>query len=429
MKVMQTTTAMALAALLAAACSSSSGGSGQGPIGAVGSNDLGSLPGDVQAVPDGVDVPVVPETECDSERPCADGKICDCEGACVEDPDTKECTEDKNCGIPNYCDTCIGRCRQQVDLCEPCAADQQCKGKNSRCLVYVSGDSYCGKACEDDPGCPSNFECKAIGAIKKKQCVPRTADCVQQVACTKDAECKLGFYCNKDVGECAKGCADDVECPDEKICSALRCQLACDDTTNPCPEDFICEEGRCKVEGGCLVPQDCPIPETYCDEETKMCQPGCAQDFDCKASGKACVDGECVEKPCPGNFWCAYLQVCDRSSGKCEPAEGPFCDVCDPEGDQAQHEAQCGTGGICATVQDEEGNEKGSFCLPACLPGRTDRCPKGFQCMEVKDQDGNLVTEVCQRDCSYDPLGKKEEETPPEETPPEETPPEETPPQ
>jgi hypothetical protein len=304
------------------------------------------------------------------------------------------------------------------------------------------GEASCSEilACVEAPDCGSrwcNTECFAAGDEEAQNLYNTLAECAgaaqctsleacqgpcgQEIAacqaespviCTTDSECKPGEYCSEDVGECARGCGDDSECPDGKICSALRCQPACDDETRPCPEDFICEEGRCKVEGGCLVPQDCLIPETYCDEETWTCQPGCLSDFDCKSSTTACVDGECVDKPCLGNFSCAYRQVCDRSTGKCAQAEGPYCDVCNPEGGQAGHDAQCGDGGMCMTVQDEEGNERGSFCLPACLSGHPDRCPKGFQCIEIGGHNGNLVTEVCGRDCSADPVDSNEEQPP-----------------
>ena len=135
------------------------------------------------------------------------------------------------------------------------------------------------------------------------------------LGCTLDSDCPPLEFCNVDLGMCAEGCSDDQGCPTGTVCSALRCQEPCVGS-ELCPSGFICDEGgHCMPEGGCIIAADCPLPETFCEDATKTCQPGCLADLDCKQSKKACVDGKCVEKPCPGNYWCAFGQVC--TAGNC----------------------------------------------------------------------------------------------------------------
>jgi hypothetical protein len=133
---------------------------------------------------------------------------------------------------------------------------------------------------------------------------------------------------------------------------------------------------------------------------SQTCQPGCLEDFDCKSSKKICVNGSCEEKPCDGNFWCAFGQVCDLSGGGCKEAEGPYCDTC-------ADESTCGPGGKCIELQDDEGNALGKFCAPACGPDPNNPCPNGYSCVELQDENEVPTGEsICFRDCSYNPIGE-----------------------
>lgn len=387
---------------LAAPLGCGSSDSGDSVVGALDT----SASSDAAATADAADVAVAaPRTECDAERPCAGGRLCDCDGNCVDDPGTEECTEDRNCGPNRYCAPCLLRCMDQGDVCDPCSDHGQCRKNGTRCLLFSSGDSFCGRACEADPGCPAGYSCQQVGEIPSKQCVPRSGSCEAPGLCQQNSDCPELHYCNTEVGLCAQGCADDDECATGQVCSALRCQPPCDDDTNPCEGGMVCDEGHCRPEGDCFAPADCPLPETYCDLEQRLCLEGCQTDFDCKQSKKICQDGACVDKPCPGNYWCAFGQICDPQTGGCKAAEGPFCAECTSGGDQADMERQCGAGGLCLDFQDEDGNTEGSFCAPACGSDPANPCPKGYQCQEVTDQDGNPVGNVCARDCTYDPIG------------------------
>jgi len=146
---------------------------------------------------------------------------------------------------------------------------------------------------------------------------------------------------------------------------------------------------------------DCEEPETYCDLTTSLCVAGCQLDADCKASAQECVNGSCQEKGCTGNFFCAFGQVCNQSSGECEEATGPYCSACDPNND-----TNCQTASpdnLCIGFQGEEGEELGEFCLVACGTDPANACPQGYACEEV-DLDGTLRS-LCVRNCPVPPVG------------------------
>ena len=360
-----------------------------------------------------------PQAECVRDDECGEGRYCDCWYECQPVP-ADMCLEDANCGFGNYCEPCERICRPQRDLCSPCVPEtrcdlstglcarvgRQCQAANSNvfshCLDFADGASYCGKACQGT--CPRGFDCLSLPNMPDKQCVPVTQSCGSGSECETDADCPWGEVCD-DIGLagaliCHPGCREDAACPVGTVCSAFRCQDACHDTDNPCPTGQECIDGHCKIPGSCVDKYDCEEPETYCEPATNMCLPGCLEDFDCKRSGYLCELGTCVKQACERNWYCAFGEVCDKDEGECVEAQGPHCDTCDP-----QQENACGEGNECINLQDEDGNDLGSFCFVQCEPTELDRCPQGYQCAPLQDQDGNVQNEVCFRDCSKPPVG------------------------
>ncbi len=405
----------------AAACSSSSSGGSSSTDGSDGTDGATSTDGTDGVV--GADDGDTTNTSdlitsepqgptCASDVECPDGGVCDCNRRCVAGglAGLPKCIEDKNCGSENYCDQCAKVCRVQKTLCESCAdlgvgvsgiaTSNEC-AEGGTCTDFASGGRFCLRECISDAGCPPAFKCLATDG-GTKQCQPKSGACSLAGECTKDTECEFGEVCNS--GTCAAGCADDTGCPNGNVCSSFRCVPACSEQ-NPCPSDLICSNGKCKIEGGCVDATECPEPETYCDPVAKLCSSGCLLDFDCKASEKECKNWKCIDKGCTGNFFCAFEQVCNLSSGKCEEAVGPYCEAgCDPES-----EASCGgKPNRCLQLQDKDGNDIGAFCFVACLEAPTNRCPQGYGCQEVEipDSQGNPEkTELCFRDCTNKPLG------------------------
>ena len=199
-----------------------------------------------------------------------------------------------------------------------------------------------------------------------------------------------------------QGCPDDDSCPEGKVCEAGRCIDSCEGNVESiCPEGKICVDGHCTVEGGCVTSADCPEPETYCDLEQDLCVSGCELDSDCKSAGLQCDGGTCVPKGCTGNFFCAFGEVCNLTSGLCEVPADPHCEECNPGGDSAC--APEGSSNQCLTFADEDGNEKGSFCLVSCGPDPENPCPQGYSCEEIEVEEG-VSTPLCVRDCSIPPV-------------------------
>lgn len=341
-----------------------------------------------------------PPFVCTSDADCPD-QICDCLGRCVPPgvAGISSCTEDINCGSENYCDTCAGVCRPFKSLCEPCTSDTQC-ADDGACLDFVSGGRFCLKACVANAGCPQpGYDCKPVNGKTFSQCVPLSGSCEQPALCTQDGDCSLGEICEE--GSCGPGCMDDPSCPDGDVCTAFRCVLACSNA-NPCPAEQFCDDdGHCGIEGGCVEPADCEQPETFCDMSTNTCAPGCLMDFDCKSSAKECDAGNCVQKGCAANYFCAFEEVCALETGQCEPAPGPHCEPdCDP-----QSETACGgKPNWCVSLQDKDGNDLGAFCFVACAADPSNACPQGYSCEQLTDQSGAVQGTVCMRDCTISPI-------------------------
>lgn len=420
--------------LAAPACGGSSNGAADTPGGFPGPDTADTAggggsdtltPGDAGNGGDGLagsDVKLPPQAECVHDEDCGEGRYCDCRYKCLADP-ADRCDEDMNCGSGSYCEPCSRTCQPQLDLCQPCLSEARCDlatgfceptgaqcwsanaATRSHCVDYASGGSYCGLSCVSSFGCPPGYECLDMGHADL-QCVrlSATGDCASGDQCESDNECPYGEVCGI-YKICGRGCdLDDPEaCPVGQVCSAFRCQAACNDTENPCPEGYECgADGKCRIPGSCVDWSECLVPETYCDPDTHMCAEGCLEDRDCKRSAYECNAAEktCEKKKCQRNWYCAFEQVCNKESGECEAAQGPYCDVCDPNVENA-----CGEGNECISLQDEDGNALGDFCFVQCLPGEFDRCPQGYQCMPLQDQDGNVQNEVCFRDCSKPPAG------------------------
>ena len=393
--------ASALLALIAACSSGGGGGDGAGtsPADVVSTGDSGvdSGPPPTDSAP--TETTVGP-TGCTTAADCKDGALCDCLGRCVPPgvAGLPACTADKNCGSGHYCDLCASACRVLKSLCGACEKDLECD-EGGACLDFKAGGRYCLKACVANPGCPQpGFECKPVDGAKDKQCVPLSGVCEAPALCDKDGDCPVGDVCNG--GQCGPGCPDDSACPDGKVCALYRCVPAC--PASPCPEGQECKpNGHCMIPGGCLEPKDCALPATYCHPDTHVCTPGCLADFDCKSAAKACKGGQCVEKGCTANFYCAFGEVCDLGTGKCAPAGGPYCEPgCDPESDTA-----CGgKPNMCIKLQDKDGKDLGAFCFPACGPDKANACPQGYACEELKDDKGAVQGEICFRDCTHKPL-------------------------
>ena len=312
-----------------------------------------------------------------------------------------ECDENSECGSDKYCDICLRKCLQPRKICEPCSADAQCAKAEvgSACIPFASGGTYCGLVCETDVGCSPGFACTKLEGLDHKQCVPMTGSCAPKAGlCKNDGECPYGTICNSDYGKCIKGCTEDAACASPLVCSLFRCTAPCtvDADCKSKASDAVCTDSHCKIPGGCLGPAECPDKATYCDMAAHKCKPGCQTDFDCKEYGKKCEATQCVQLGCKENWECAFEEVCVPATGKCKKAEGKFCATCDSSDDTA---ADCGgKPNRCFKFKDEEDKEH-EVCGIACSAAPEGPCPQGYDCVDLKDQDGNSQGQFCLREC------------------------------
>jgi len=151
-----------------------------------------------------------------------------------------------------------------------------------------------------------------------------------------------------------------------------------------------CLDARCEpVE--CLSSADCEIG-TICDVEggDYRCEAGCQSDGDCLA-GFHCEEGSCNAYGCRSTLLdCAFGEVCNETSGACEPSGGRHCAEC------SLADNEWNDGGTTTTCDDvllasAECGGSGSFCMnwyegtPTCYVGCEDQseCPGGYQCSIV----------------------------------------------
>lgn len=397
---------VALVALvsLVAACGDSKSSSGDATATSTSTTDTSS--GDGTSATDGTTSPdTTTGTACQGPGDCAslgEGAVCDCDGQCVV-PDGKACTEDRNCGVPNWCNPCTGHCEPQASLCEPCADSRGCQDLGA-CLPFSSGGTFCGRGCVTGAGCPTGYDCLDVG-LTSKQCVPRSGACADLGLCEGDGECPIGEICSEATRTCAPGCTESGQCPGEgaNVCVLGRCVPRCDGPED-CTSPATCQvDGKCKIPGACERAADCPTPETYCDRESGQCEAGCQIDADCKDASKECQAGACVAKGCEHNYQCAFGENCDQGSGQCVPfpASDPHCGTCDAE---AESPPECPAPNACLRFQDEDQQPLGDFCLVACKDDAIDRCPSGWQCQPVELEEGAEPTLLCVRQCWIDPL-------------------------
>jgi hypothetical protein len=238
------------------------------------------------------------------------------------------------------------------------------------------------------------------------QCVPKTGSCAPGTgSCAKDVDCPYLMVCNPDYNACVKGCTADTMCTTGNVCSLGHCVPACaiDGDCATLAAEAKCIESHCKIPGGCLDSNECTEKQTHCDLGTHKCAPGCEVNNDCKDTGFECLGGQCAKKGCTQNWQCAYDQICDVPTNKCQMAGGKYCDPCDPNDETV---AACGgKPNKCFGFQDAQGADKGNFCGIECGTEPGGPCPQGWACKELQDDKGQSQGKYCLRMCYSKPVG------------------------
>lgn len=411
-----------------------------------GEGDAGSEDGDDPDVEDGDEVPIdgdiIPIPDGDqvviTDGDDGGGVVITPNDGDVDDGRDDGCKDDGDCSGSDYCDAASGLCKRRKTICEPCETNRECGYNEDLCLP----SGICGYYCESNDDCTSvsdGFNCENISGTSDKQCVFNDGgtDGTHGSACCWDGHCNAPYVCHPQTSRCYDGCIGNGSsaCPPGQVCvddssddRNGHCAPGCDEST-PCQGGTVCVDGVC-IEGDCATKEHCPL-EYRCDTETHLCISGCDNDGDCYAYNE-CINGACIEKiGCEGTWECGLAEVCTVELADPEPEdrgccfnpktsgtelcpnpypEGPqkFCDVCTDTQNQNQ---ECGSNALgdnlCVTLQDDEGNPKGDFCLirvdcNARTEGELDpgtrECPRGYTC--VKIDDPQMGGKYCIADCT-----------------------------
>lgn len=160
------------------------------------------------------------------------------------------------------------------------------------------------------------------------------------------------------------GCPAEFECSEEQAC----------------PLGSVCTNGSC-VEQSCATSDQCPI-EQFCSSD-RVCTPGCEADSDCKFGDICDVGaGMCASTQCyDTHIDCGFGEFCNPG-GECYDAGGYYCEPCNDDGDCG------GNGNMCLSF---------GYCGVAC--DSSNDCPAGYQCGDVVDLSGNVVSHQCYTAC------------------------------
>lgn len=284
---------------------------------------------------------------------------------------------------PEICDSIDNDCDGMIDNENPAGRLALCAAPGSSCVKASSG-CLCAVPCGDGEfPCPVGQKCEQVTSSQTGQelggfCVSDSCngDCTPQkvlgpndtVICAPDGtpaddNCVKPPVCVCKGGQdgCKNPCFGVVcgvgsVCPDYGPKKGTCVQDNC--YNNPCQGcGRICVGGTC-IDGPCK-PDSCPATEECkpsADFLSFTCVPPCG-DLQCP-SGKACVDGVCVDSCDPP---CAANQVCDKSKSP------PTCvpNLCDPN--------PCTDGSYCDPITGNCGNYP---CTGIICPGDT-TCTEG----------------------------------------------------
>ncbi|MGC4115534.1 MAG: hypothetical protein QM765_13210 [Myxococcales bacterium] len=314
--------------------------------------------------------------------------------ACQE-LDGPECTGEWECVARRCSFKCSG---------PTCARDLECpSGQN--CFADCQGVKTCQAGCHDASDCSSGKVCD----LPVQNCGDPVGACVDASECTADEQCPLGAVCDYpdtyDGGgrHCLAGCHRDAQCALDERCVLTTCYN--------CP-DCPCY-GQCQRHAVCGYDTECPsglvcgTEYGNCDDH---CRPGCHRDADCRpnqacappppCAGCGCDTGTCYDKPvtCVSDVECGTGSVC-------APVNDPF---------GCTGEKQCVSGcfddGDCAAGQACARAQCGACCPGTCEFVQT-ACTSDAACGpgEICEGCGTSGGKTCMRGCRYDAQCKANE--------------------
>ncbi len=334
------------------------------------------------------------EAECNDDRPCGPGLICDADlYRC------RSCLQHDECETGEVCDLeisfgsgrCVpGECTRATQE-ELCTQSQLCDPITRACVAcdpaHPCGPSVYGqqRVC-DGVACVVGV-CTTANQDRDCPATRLCNDLHQCLGCYSLDACGAGRICDLSTHACLVGdCLRNEHCAGGQICTLDRSCRACGDdrdcTGFGYPDGTICEDGLCLL--GCTSHGQCGLEQG----DTNLCEDGrcryCDEDSDCQTLGRqaqcaenvsgvglgVCVDGDCaLDADCQQDAVCPPNSCCERrcvvplgdTSHRCVTAFLPGGEVCD-DGNA------CTVGETCDGANDCRGGQ------PWCAPDPEDDC-------------------------------------------------------
>jgi hypothetical protein len=305
--------------------------------------------------------PECPAT-CSSDADCVPGFWCD--GVCVpKQPNGEVCTGANQCQS-GWCEN--GFCCNDGDCCRTandcpsewrtpptCLDAFSCQGERVDALCI--GNQCGSQVVLDDSGCDTNTEANDCGPYSAVFCSGATTQqpprC--QFACTSDAQCDAGFWCN---GTCTPKLPDGSFCNGNNACSS-----------NYCNNNICCSGGSC-----CNFPSDCP--------SSFSTEPVCNTSLTCQGTRTAAT---CVNKVCGSQTAVADDSGCTSSvvASQCGPYPAVRCN-----GQTSQNAPNCANSCTSNSDCDSDAFCRNNQCIPKLIDGS--QCTDRSQCASNHCQNG-----------------------------------------
>lgn len=316
---------------------------------------------------------------------CVAGPSCPAGMSCVTFASGRfcfpRCRADTDCEAPAFCADDLGP--EPVCFWRGAAADGVVCRDDFECRSGLCRGERCLPPCPDG-ACPGGLECRAFGRGPFCTELPAAlgAECTADVECDVDLRCTAG----RCLPACAGGCPPEASCPPE----GAQCHPACTRDAD-CRPGFVCQRHD-GAHAYCAPPGD--TPDGAPCARGPACQSGLCHGGRCRPDCNGCTPGGglAIGTPCARDTACA--------SGLC--VAGVCAHPCP--------EAGCGVGRTCVFVDDarvclglcEKGDldcDPGLACAPeptgllVCRGARPGGVPEGSAC--TSDDDCAVTSPVC----------------------------------
>jgi hypothetical protein len=279
------------------------------------------------------------EAECNSEKPCMLGKVCDnVVYVCRSCRNHSECGAGRVCDLQSFGGT--GRC--YAGECTQTTQDNLCD--SNLCV-----DNAC-KACVTDQECGSGRNCnEATGVCHLGECLS-DLDCEQRPG-VADARCAEGHclvdQCQENYRNCDEngdnGCEIDIL---ENVNHCGACSNSC--ISKPNVIDAHCESGECAVDQCDATHDDC----------NNWGQDGCETDLQQSTGNCGVCGNDCEQKDHVAEAHCAMSTcVVDDCLGRWDDCDGNGQTGC--ETDLLTDANHCG---VCGTICLDKPHVQAAHC-------------------------------------------------------------------